>query len=411
MNSVLSELVKPAGWDQVPFGRLVTRSKEAGQPEASSLSVFLDQGVVPRSSREDNFNRLGEDLSKYLVVRPGDVVFNKLRTWQGGFGVSKYKGIVSPAYFVCRPGPRAEPRFLHYLLRSHPYLSELTRISKFMPPSQFDILWDDLRLVSVLLPPPAEQRAIADFLDAETARIDALITKKQRLLKLLGQREDRLVDDMMTADGRGTEVRLARVAQLQGGLTIDASREDEEGTRGYPYLRVANVQPGRLDLREVKEVRVPPALAKRCLLRPGDVLMTEGGDIDKLGRGTVWRGEISNCLHQNHVFAVRPNKARLLSEFLALYTRSSAVRSYFERTGVQSTNLASTSSSKVLALPVPTASVHQQREILETFKAASAQIAGLSALLGRQITLLQEHRQALITASVTGELDIPGAAA
>lgn len=76
---------------------------------------------------------------------------------------------------------------------------------------------------------------------------------------------------------------------------------------------------------------------------PGDVLMTEGGDLDKLGRGTVWRGEIEECLHQNHVFAVRPVKERLDSRYLSLLTRSSLARRYFEGTGVKTTNLASTS--------------------------------------------------------------------
>ena len=186
MTSVLDAIGLPPGWEFVPFGRLVERSREAGRPDLPPLSVFLDEGVVPRTTREDNFNRLGSDMAKYLVVRPGDVVFNKLRTWQGGLGFSRYEGLVSPAYFVCRPSTRAEPRFLHYLLRSAPYLAELTRVSKFMPPSQFDILWDDLSVVPISTPEIDIQREIADYLDAETARIDALISKKRRMLELLG---------------------------------------------------------------------------------------------------------------------------------------------------------------------------------------------------------------------------------
>jgi hypothetical protein len=82
------------------------------------------------------------------VVRPGDVVFNKLRTWQGGLGVSRHLGVVSPAYYVCRPVPDIDSRYYHYLLRSAIYLAELTRLSKFMPPSQFDIAWDDLKTLT-----------------------------------------------------------------------------------------------------------------------------------------------------------------------------------------------------------------------------------------------------------------------
>src|SRR5665213_2718284 len=116
--SLLDSIYLPDGWEIHRLSRITTRSKVANHEEFPFLSVFLDAGVVPRASREDNFNRLGEDVSKYLLVKPGDIVFNKLRTWQGGFGASKFEGVVSPAYFVCRPGPFAVPRFIDYLLHS-----------------------------------------------------------------------------------------------------------------------------------------------------------------------------------------------------------------------------------------------------------------------------------------------------
>ncbi len=164
MSSVLNQRLAH-GWLRSRLDRVLVRSKEAGQPDWQPLSVFLADGVVPRAGREDNHNRLGADLSNYLLVRPGDIVFNKLRTWQGGLGRSSFQGIVSPAYFVCRPSAEVDTRYLHYLLRSSSYLAELTRLSKFMPPSQFDIAWEDLRTLPVLIPPSPQQRAIADYLD------------------------------------------------------------------------------------------------------------------------------------------------------------------------------------------------------------------------------------------------------
>ena len=146
--TVLSSVGRPS-WRAEPLGRIAPQFKQIGQPYLEPLSVFLGAGVVPRREREDNHNRLGESLDRYLVVQPGDIVFNGLRTWQGGLGVSNYSGIVSPAYIVCRPKFFVEPQFLHYVLRSQPYLAEFTRLSKFMPPSQFDILWDDLRRVPI----------------------------------------------------------------------------------------------------------------------------------------------------------------------------------------------------------------------------------------------------------------------
>ena len=134
--------------------------------------------------------------------------------------------------------------------------------------------------------------------------------------------------------------------------------------------------------------------------------MTEGGDLDKLGRGTVWHGEISPCLHQNHVFSVRPARELLIADYLALYTQSSAARSYFERTGSKTTNLASTSASKVMALPIPFVPISEQRDLASECQNQLAAVdAGVTALISA-VSLLQEYKQSLITAAVTGEFDV-----
>ena len=172
-----------------------------------------------------------------------------------------------------------------------------------------------------------------------------------------------------------------------------------------PYLRVANVQHGRLDLRTVTRVRVPRSLAERSTLRPGDVLMTEGGDIDKLGRGTVWDGAIPGCLHQNHVFAVRA-AGGLNPKFLAHFTRTSSARAHFESTGVHSTNLASTSASKVKDLPFPVVSSAFQERMVDGLETCLARSASVARKIRESITLLTERKQALITAAVTGKLDM-----
>jgi restriction endonuclease S subunit len=173
-----------------------------------------------------------------------------------------------------------------------------------------------------------------------------------------------------------------------------------------PYLRVANVLHGRLALETITEISVPRAVAERATLRAGDLLMTEGGDLDKLGRGTVWRDEIPGCLHQNHVFAVRVDPRRLDAEYLALLTQTAHARTYFERTGSQITNLASTSSTKVLDFPVPALPLERQRALVWEASTATATLADIGSRLTKQIDFLREHRQALITAAVTGQLDV-----
>jgi type I restriction enzyme, S subunit len=132
------------------------------------------------------------------------------------------------------------------------------------------------------------------------------------------------------------------------------------------------------------------------------VLMTEGGDLDKLGRGTVWLDEIRNCLHQNHVFAVRPDQRKVTPEYLALITRTSYARSYFESTGTKTTNLASTSSSKIRDFKIPLIDIATQIRVVSEIDGWLKDIAKAKAVLTRQRAVLAEHRQALITAAVTG---------
>lgn len=212
---MLQEIDLPDGWRWMRLCVATRRIQETGKPEAEPLSVFLNAGVIPRESRSDNHNNLGEDLGKYQYVRVGDVVFNKLRTWQGGLGVSPRDGIVSPAYYVCRPNSGWSPRYLNYLLLSRPYLSELTRISKFMPPSQFDVPWDSLRLLPLLHPPLDEQQRIVDFLDAKVDAIDRLLEANRRLVDLNNDRVDARV---RTVIGR------SKIASVDGSDLVPLKR-------------------------------------------------------------------------------------------------------------------------------------------------------------------------------------------
>src|SRR5690606_4567437 len=97
---------------------------------------------------------------------------------------------------------------------------------------------------------------------------------------------------------------LHEVAEVRTGLA--KGKANLKDPVELPYLRVANVQDGHIDLTQVKFILVERSQIERYSLRTGDILMTEGGDFDKLGRGDVWQGQIPVCLHQNHVFAVRP---------------------------------------------------------------------------------------------------------
>ena len=195
---------------------------------------------------------------------------------------------------------------------------------------------------------------------------------------------------------------LKRVATIQTGLAKGKEVEPEHCVE-VPFLRVANVQDGFLDLEQIHTILIPDQSLTRYLLRPGDVLMNEGGDFDKLGRGAIWNGEIEPCIHQNHVFAVRPHSVS--PSWLNAYTSSEQANSYFISRSKQSTNLASISSSNLMELLVPVVPDSETTQILDFLDRETAKIDALIAEQQRLIELLQEKRQAVISHAVTKGLN------
>lgn len=163
------------------------------------------------------------------------------------------------------------------------------------------------------------------------------------------------------------KVKLKQVAKIQTGLA--KGKKNTNDPVKLPYLRVANVQDGYLDLSEVKEVEVDNSKVERYLLKPNDVLLTEGGDFDKLGRGTLWRGELPKCLHQNHIFVVRTNLQILHPKFLSLLAGSPYGKKYFLSCAKQTTNLASINSTQLKEFPVLLPPITEQKEIAKVINA------------------------------------------
>ena len=199
------------------------------------------------------------------------------------------------------------------------------------------------------------------------------------------------------------KVTLADVAIVQTGLSKSANRQGESVS--LPYLRVANVQDGYLDLGEVKYIDVPAGQLERFRLHPGDVLLTEGGDFDKLGRGCVWNGEIEDCVHQNHVFAVRvSDENRLVSAFFALVIQSERARAYFISCAKQTTNLASINSSQIKQLPMKLPPIAEQLEIVRIVNEFNLGIHLAENLL----SALEQRKQGLMQQLLTGRRRLKG---
>jgi type I restriction enzyme S subunit len=193
------------------------------------------------------------------------------------------------------------------------------------------------------------------------------------------------------------------IADVKGGVTKGQRRGRDQELVEVPYLRVANVQRGYLDLGEVKTIAATPAEVEELCLEAGDVLFNEGGDRDKLGRGWVWGGEIPTCIHQNHVFRARIVSPDLRPRFLSWYGNSSGQRYFFDE-GKQTTNLASINMTKLKALPVPLPPLAEQDRIAEEVERLLSIADEMDGVVAQDVRRCQRLRQSILKWAFEGKL-------
>lgn len=196
--------------------------------------------------------------------------------------------------------------------------------------------------------------------------------------------------------------RLDAIAALKGGITVDSKRKDSTA-RSVPYLRVANVQRGYLDLSEVKFIDAPEADINELRLQRGDILFNEGGDRDKLGRGWIWEEQLANCIHQNHVF-----RARLflkeLSPKLVSWWGNTFGKDYFLREGKQTTNLASINLKKLSAFPVPLPPIAEQHRLVSEVDRRLSLVAEVETQVDVNLQRAARLRQSVLSNAFSGQL-------
>jgi type I restriction enzyme S subunit len=195
---------------------------------------------------------------------------------------------------------------------------------------------------------------------------------------------------------------LLQVAIVQTGIA-KGSRKLKDPVE-LPYLRVANVQDGFLDLSQIKTIQIEKAQIDRYQLKIGDVLLTEGGDFDKLGRGAVWQGEIDTCVHQNHIFVARPKSEIVLSEYLSLLTGSGYGKSYFLKCSKQSTNLASINSTQLKEFPVLLPPLQEQTVIADLLSTWTLAIEKSEQMIAAK----EQQKISLMQSLLTGKLRVKG---
>ncbi len=390
------------------------RCGDHGSPE-DLLSVSIHRGVVPRLHETQDLPR-AVDLAGYKLVRRGDIVLNRMRAFQGAVGKAPCDGIVSPDYIVLMPGSEVEAAYLHHLFRSPWFVAEMVARLRGIGSTDTGsvrtprINWDDLGDIEVSVPDRHEQRAIADYLDAETARIDALIAKKQQLIHLL---EERLWADVVREVAgcrRFVPLRRALASIVDGpfgSALTSAHYVTEPETR---VVRLGNI--GFAEFRGHDEAYVSHSYGtelRRHRVTRGDLLIAGLGDSrNHVGRAVV-APDLGKAIVKADCYCAAVDQRVAIPEFLAVVLSSPLGRDAVGKAGRGTTrSRINLEIAKEVVLPLPELFV--QRSIAARFEERRVASNRSKEAVSTQVALLAEKRQALITAAVTGEFSVPGAA-
>ena len=300
---------------------------------------------------------------KQRVCKAGDFLVAEIDAKLGGFGIvpTDLNGsIVSSHYFLFEiDSTKLVREYLDFFIRTEDFQKQITArgSTNYAAIRPADVLNFEIPLPSL----EKQQRTVAT-LTVLIAKIEE--TRKER--KRATVENEKVIrsysNHFFDPNSHYPKFSLGDVAEIRSGVTL--GRELRGKTIHLPYLRVANVQDGHLNLQKMKNVEILESEKDKWQLLSGDILLTEGGDWDKLGRGTVWRNEIPDCIHQNHIFRLRFNLAEFLPEYVSSFIGSDYSKSYFQSASKQTTNLASINQKQLKNLKIPKPSLAEQRKIV-----------------------------------------------
>ena len=393
--------------------------------EETLLSVSEYYGVKPRSEAFDAEAAEGraESLEGYRIVHAGDFVMNYMLAWKGAYGVSEYDGIVSPAYAVYRINSKyADRRYIHLRLRSNHMRAEFRARSKGIIESRMRLYPDAFLSMALDLPDLHTQKTIADFLDRETARIDQLIEKKQRLLILMNQKWSATVTRVLThgldsdAERKPSGVswtgdipahwrvmKLGQIGRCANGINISG----EAFGSGYPFVSYGDAyKNSELPQSVAGLVQSTPIDRARYDLRVGDVLFTRTSEVaDEIGLSSVCMTDMANAVYAGFLIRFRPKRNVLDPRYSKYLFRNEALRSFFAQEMMIVTR-ASLSQGLLQRLPVVLPPLGEQRKIADHLAEREKLHQSTSRKTASSIERLKEYRAALITAAVTGQIDL-----
>jgi len=397
-----------SSWSRAKLGEVLRRSEETVTilPDAEYREVTVrlwGKGVVLRGAVA------GASIaaSRRFVAKAGQLILSRIDVGNGAIGIvpSELDGaVVTNDFPLFDVNPEnVTPAFLHWLTKTQKFVELCQRASEGTT-NRVRLQEDRFLALEIPLPPLAEQRRSVARIEELAAKIEDARNLREGMLA----RTEALIASYLNAYFASEAMQIAprislgAVAEIVSGVTL--GRRLTGRTIRLPYLRVANVQDGHLDLSEIKEVGVLETEVNKWQLACGDLLLTEGGDWDKLGRGTVWRGEIANCIHQNHIFRLRTRPEDFVPEFLAALIGSPVGKAYFQAASKQTTNLASINQRQLRAFPVFQPPLSGQHKIVTELNALQDKVDALIRVQAEIVAELDALLPSILDRAFKGEL-------
>lgn len=320
--------------------------------------LYLEKEERAKYVSEETFESL-----KCTEIYPGDILISRLPEPVGRACIippKKERMITAVDCTICRVDESiVSKEYLCYFMRSNAYYTKL--LGSVTGTTRKRISRKNLGNIELEIPPKEEQTDVVSQLEGLINVINSRNKELQLFDNLIKARFVEMFGDMLLNSKNWPEVRLDEIADIVSGITKGRKIKEQELFE-VPYMAVSNVKDGYIDWTTVKTVMASQAEIDKYQLKPFDVLMTEGGDPDKVGRGAIIHEPPKNCIHQNHIFRVRLNRGTLLPEYMEQYLQQQKAKRYFLGCAKQTTGIASINMRQLTGLPVVVPEMQLQKE-------------------------------------------------
>jgi type I restriction enzyme S subunit len=375
----------------------------AGQSPPSDFYNKNEEGLAFYQGKTDFGDKYPVERSwctgnKHKEAVKDDILLS-VRAPVGPVNICQKRSIIGRGLSAIRVKNGNSFEYLYYYLKNNEH-----KVAKLGTGSTFKaITQSQISKIVIPLPPLDDQIRIATVL----TRAEKLIATRKESIKALDELLKSTFLEMFGFNGNDFKKwdveHLNTNTEIVSGVT-KGKKYNSSFLREVPYMRVANVQDGHLNLTEIKTIEVTEVEIQQFKLRKGDLLLTEGGDPDKLGRGAVWNDEIDECIHQNHIFRVRVKNTSINPIFLSALIASKYGKSYFLKAAKQTTGIASINSTQLKAFPF----VKPPLPLQNQFAVIVEKVESLKSRYTQNLAELESLYGSLSQRAFKGELDLSG---